>query len=85
MSPLPNRRDAEVRRLLDTPHPVVPLDLAARARARGRRIVRRRRAVHTVLWALLFAATVTGVVLAILAWPNHPTPTPPHDGPWWSA
>ncbi len=80
---LPNRRDAEVRRLLDTRHPMVPLDLTARAMARGRRIVRRRRAVHAVLWTLLFAAAVTGIVLAVLAWPDRPAPAP-HDGPWWT-
>jgi len=80
---LPNRRDAEVRRLLDTRHPMVPLDLAARAMARGRRIVRRRRAVHAVLWVLLLAAVATGIVLAVLAWPDRPAATP-HDGPWWT-
>ena len=82
MSPLPNRRDDEVRRLLDTPHPVVPVDLGARAMVRGRRIVRRRRTVHTVLWALLVAAIVAGAVLAILTWPDRPPPSPT-DGPWW--
>ena len=83
MSPLPNRRDDEVRRLLDTPHPVVPVDLSARAMVRGRRIVRRRRRVHTLLWALLVAAVVAGTVLAILAWPDRPASPSPTDGPWW--
>jgi hypothetical protein len=81
---LPNRRDDEVRRLLDTPHPVVPVDLAARAALRGRRIVRRRRVEHTVLWALFVAAAITGLVLAALTWPNDPSSTVPTDGTWWS-
>lgn len=85
MSRLPNRRDDEVRRLLDTPHPVVPLDLTARAAARGRRIVRRRRIVRLTLWVLLFAALVAGLVVAVLAWPDHAATTTPPDGSWWSA
>ncbi|MBD0735558.1 hypothetical protein [Streptomyces sp. CBMA29] len=85
MSRLPNRRDDEVRRLLDTPHPVVPLDLTARAAARGRRIVRRRRAVRLALWLVLFAAVLAGVVLAAAAWPDHSAHTTPTDGSWWSA
>jgi len=83
VSPLRNRRDDEVRRLLDTPHPAVPVDLAARAVLRGRRIVRRRRIEHTVLWALLAAAAIAGIVLAVLAWPDHPAPDVPTDGTWW--
>jgi hypothetical protein len=85
VSPLPNRRDDEVRRLLDTPHPMVPLDLASRAMARGRRIVRRRRTVHAVLWTLLVVAVAAGIVLAVLAWPDHPASTVPSDGStWWA-
>lgn len=81
---LPNRRDDEVRRLLDTPHPVVPLDLTARATARGRRIVRRRRLARRALTVVLLAALVAGVVLAVLAWPDNPATTTPTDGTWWS-
>lgn len=86
MSPLPNRRDDEVRRLLDTPHPVVPLDLTARAVTRGRRIVRRRRIAGHALWGLLFAAFVAGIVLAVLFWPDTsaPSTTTPTDGSWWA-
>lgn len=84
MSRLPNRRDDEVRRLLDTPHPAVPVDLAARAALRGRRIVRRRRIEHAVLWALLVAAAVTALVLAALTWPHDPSsPGGPVDDTWW--
>jgi hypothetical protein len=81
---LPNRRDDEVRRLLDTPHPVVPADLPARAVLRGRRIVHRRRVVHAALWALLVAAVVTGIVLAVLLWPDADAGSVPGDGSWWS-
>jgi ferric-dicitrate binding protein FerR (iron transport regulator) len=81
----PNRRDDEVRRLLNTPHPAVPVDLAARAVQRGRRIVRRRRVEHTALWLLLLAAAVTGIVLAVLAWPDGPSTDAPTDTPWWSS
>lgn len=85
MSPAPNRRDDEVRRLLDTPHPAVPAGLVARATVRGRRTLRRRRFVHHVLWVLLLAAVVSGIVLAVLAWPDHGTPADSTgEGTWWS-
>lgn len=86
MSALPNRRDDEVRRQLDTPHPMVPPDLPARAAARGRLIVRRRRITHAVLWTLLLAAVITGIVLAVLLWPDNGTsqvPDAPGGGAWW--
>ncbi|WP_225847653.1 hypothetical protein [Streptomyces sp. HPF1205] len=77
MTPLPNRRDDEVRRLLDTPHPAVPVDLAARAALRGRRIVHRRRVVRTLLWTLALAALIAGAVLAAVLWrdPSQQTGT----------
>ncbi|WP_329135866.1 hypothetical protein OG552_23020 [Streptomyces sp. NBC_01476] len=85
MSPVPNRRDDEVRRLLDTPHPAVPVDLGTRAQQRGRLIVRRRRVLHLVLWVLLAAASVAGIVLAVMLWPHDPaTPDVPSNGTWWS-
>ncbi|WP_433892050.1 hypothetical protein [Streptomyces sp. CA-111067] len=87
MSVVPNRRDDEVRRLLDTPHPMVPADLPLRAVVRGRRIVRRRRAAHHVLLALLAAAVLAGIVVAVMMWPHHDTPQTPSDdgyGGWWS-
>ena len=81
MSP-PDRKEEHVRRLLDGPHPPVPVDLAARAAERGRRLLRRRRTVHAALWVLLFAALVTAVVLAITAWPTpDPLQTTPSFGP----
>ncbi|HEY5835283.1 hypothetical protein [Streptomyces sp.] len=84
MSRLPNRRDDEVRRLLDTPHPAVPVGLATRAMLRGRRILHRRRVAHAVLWALLIAAAVAGLVLAALMWPDGGTSGGPGDSTWWS-
>lgn len=81
----PNRRDDEVRQLLDTPHPVVPAGLVAGATARGRRTLRRRRLVRHVLWVLLAAAVVAGIVLAVLTWPeDHDPAGPAGDGTWWS-
>jgi type VI protein secretion system component VasF len=68
-----DRKEEQVRRLLDTPHPIVAVDLAARAADRGRRVLRRRRAIHLVLWVLLLAAVVTAIVLLVLWWP---TPEP---------
>lgn len=85
MSAARNRRDEEVRRLLDTPHPAVPAGLVALATVRGRRTVRRRRFGTRVLWVLLVAAAVTGVVVAVLMWPDHHDPADETgDGTWWS-
>ncbi|MET9695932.1 hypothetical protein ABZY31_03265 [Streptomyces sp. NPDC006529] len=72
----PDRREAEVRRLLEGPHPVVPVDLAAVAAARGARLLRRRRALRRLGWALVFAAAVAFTVWASLA---HPWEVPPTD------
>ncbi|BBA99740.1 hypothetical protein RVR_6490 [Actinacidiphila reveromycinica] len=59
----PNRREAEVRRLLDTPHPAVPPDLAERAALRGRGLLRRRRVLRYALGAALLAAALAAAVL----------------------
>jgi cell division septal protein FtsQ len=81
----PNRRDDEVRQLLDTPHPAVPAELVARATARGRRTVRRRLLARRALWVLLALALVAGVVLAVLLWPDHPTASnDTGDATWWA-
>ncbi|NUQ97683.1 MAG: hypothetical protein HOY79_14395, partial [Streptomyces sp.] len=64
-------------------HPAVPVDLAARAVLRGRRIVHRRRVTHTVLWILAVAALVAGVVLAVVLWPGSTSPGQ-DTGTWWA-
>ncbi|MFI5981564.1 hypothetical protein ACIBEA_11875 [Streptomyces sp. NPDC051555] len=72
----PDRKEAEVRRLLEGPHPVVPVDLAAVAAARGTRLLRRRRTLRRVGWAVVFALVVAFAVWASLA---HPWEIPPTD------
>ncbi|MCP9206083.1 hypothetical protein [Streptomyces cucumeris] len=78
-----DRKEDEVRRLMEGPHPLLPPDLADRAAGRGQRILRRRRAVRAVGWVLLFAAVVAfGVWAAIVEpWTLPPTDTtPPLEG-----
>lgn len=70
-----DRREAEVRRLLDGPRPAVPAEMVARAAARGARIVRRRRVVRAVACVLLLLATVAFGVWAALEEPWQPRPT----------
>ncbi|MEW1633763.1 hypothetical protein AB0469_06800 [Streptomyces sp. NPDC093801] len=69
-----DRKEAQVRQLLEGPHPVVPAGLAAAAAARGRRLLRRRRALRRFGWAVLWAAAVAFAVWAAL---THPWVTPP--------
>jgi ferric-dicitrate binding protein FerR (iron transport regulator) len=80
---VPDRKEAEVRRMLDGPYPLVPPDLAARAAEQGRRIMARRRAVRIVLWTVLLVAAAAFAVWAAIAkpWIAPPTDTtPPLDG-----
>lgn len=67
-----DRREAEVRRLLDGPRPAVPAEVVARAAARGARLVRRRRVARRVGWVLLLLAVVAFGVWAAMAEPWHP-------------
>ncbi|KIF68243.1 hypothetical protein HY68_05700 [Streptomyces sp. AcH 505] len=69
------RKEAEVRRMLDLPHPAVPTDLLLRATARGARMLHRRRTLRRVLWTLLLAAAVVFVVWAAATYPWEPQPT----------
>ncbi|MFG2871609.1 hypothetical protein [Streptomyces sp. NPDC048338] len=77
------QKEDEVRRMLETPHPQVPGDLAAQAVERGTRLLRRDRAVRRILWALLAAAVVVFVVWASVVRPWEVPPagtTPPLEG-----
>lgn len=76
MSGLPDRKEAQVRRLLEGPYPAVPAGLAAGAAARGDRLLRRRRALRRFGWALLFAAAVAFTVWAAA---TRPWATPSAD------
>ncbi|MGX8907998.1 hypothetical protein ACR820_22715 [Streptomyces netropsis] len=71
-----DRKEDEVRRMMDLAHPQVPPELAARAAARGRRILRTRRAVEAVTWALLLIAVVAFWVWAAI---EQPWSAPPRD------
>ncbi|WP_431042532.1 hypothetical protein ACQUSR_11800 [Streptomyces sp. P1-3] len=74
---LPDRKEDEVRRMLEAaPHPIVPPGLAALAARQGHRMLRRRRVLRTAGWWLLFAAAVAFSVWAALA---EPWTTPPID------
>ncbi|MFJ5549555.1 MULTISPECIES: hypothetical protein [unclassified Streptomyces] len=80
---LPDRKELEVRRMLEGPHPVVPVGLAAQAAARGTRLLRRRRALRRLGWTLLLAAAVAFTVWASLTrpWVVPPsTVAPPLEG-----
>ncbi|MEU2546347.1 hypothetical protein ABZ618_13090 [Streptomyces roseolus] len=77
-------KEAAVRRLLDTPHPPVPGDLAARAAARGGRAGRRERALRRTGGVLAGIAALAFSLWAAEARPWEPPPaatTPPFAGP----
>ncbi|MCX2184930.1 hypothetical protein KV205_31030 [Streptomyces sp. SKN60] len=77
------RKEDEVRRLLSAGRPQVPGDLAARAVARGVRLLRRDRALRRIGWTLLALAAVAFLVWASVArpWEVPPTDvTPPLEG-----
>ncbi|MFE9117160.1 hypothetical protein [Streptomyces sp. NPDC007172] len=80
----PDRKTAEVRRLLESgAHPVVPVELAGRAAELGTRMLHRRRIARRLLWLLLVAAVIVFAVWAAMVqpWVAPPsTVTPPVDG-----
>lgn len=77
------RKEDEVRRMLETPHPQVPAELAARAAERGGRLLRRRRVLRRLGVLALVAAVTAFTVWALLVQPWQAPPaeiTPPLDG-----
>ncbi|MFI8961181.1 hypothetical protein ACIGO8_03620 [Streptomyces sp. NPDC053493] len=77
------RKEDEVRRMMETGHPHVPGDLAARAVARGARLLRRDRTVRRIWWTLLALAALAFVVWASVVRPWEVPPagtTPPLEG-----
>jgi len=79
----PDRKEDQVRRMLETRHPMVPADLAARAEEHGARLLRRHRALRRLWWLLLVAAAIAFTVWAAVAepWVLPPTETtPPLEG-----
>ncbi|MEV0091894.1 hypothetical protein [Streptomyces sp. NPDC050738] len=79
----PDRKETEVRLMLETPHPVIPPGLAARATERGARMQRRRLIARRTAWLLLAAVVVALVVWVAVAqpWAVAPsTTTPPVEG-----
>ncbi|MGY1437678.1 hypothetical protein [Streptomyces reniochalinae] len=81
---LPDRKEAEVRRLLEQrTAESVPPDLAERARTEGERLLGRRRALRTALWAgaLVGLAALLVWALALGPWTaTPPTTTSPTAG-----
>ncbi|MFE9258950.1 hypothetical protein [Streptomyces sp. NPDC006879] len=73
---MPDRKEVEVRRLLEGPRPAVPADLATTAATQGRRLLRRRRTLHRLGWLLLLAAVSAFTVWALL---TRPWTVPPSD------
>ncbi|GGW70400.1 hypothetical protein [Streptomyces xantholiticus] len=79
----PERKEDEVRRLMDGPHPVVPADLGPRAAAIGARLLRRHRIARRAWLLLLVAAVIACTVWATVTEPWAVPPsntTPPLEG-----
>jgi len=73
------RKEDEVHRLMDFPHPSVPVDLVLRATERGTRLIRRRRIARRLFWAVLVTATIGFLVWLSVAdpWAAPPSLTTP--------
>ncbi|MFG2403624.1 hypothetical protein ACGFR8_04650 [Streptomyces brevispora] len=78
------RREDEVRRMLEGPHPQVPADLAERAVERGGRLLRRRRALRVLGLLVLIAALAafTAWAVSVQPWQSPPAETTPPLGGW---
>ncbi|MEU7169052.1 hypothetical protein AB0A70_31115 [Streptomyces morookaense] len=74
-----DRKEDEVRRMLAVPCSTVPAGLAGQAAERGRRLLRRRRAVRAAAWVLLLAAVVAFCAWAAVVhpWAARPEGTVP--------
>ncbi|MEV6108785.1 hypothetical protein AB0M28_29400 [Streptomyces sp. NPDC051940] len=79
-----DRKEAEVRRLLDTGYPLVPPSLADRSARRGRRLLRRRRITRYTFWFLSLAVLVALAVWAATSdgWVEPTNPTTPDFTDW---
>ncbi|MFE0644646.1 hypothetical protein ACFW2Y_24000 [Streptomyces sp. NPDC058877] len=77
-------KEAAVRRLLDTPQPPVPGDLALRAAARGTLRLQRVRRMRRALWVLGAVAVLAFVVWASATrpWEVPPAETTPPFESW---
>ncbi|KNE83713.1 MULTISPECIES: hypothetical protein [Streptomyces] len=82
LSGIPDHKEEMVRRMLDGPHPPVPPDLGARAAARGKRAVARRRMLRVLLLVLAGAAVGALLLWAVATQPWSPpeSTTPPVGG-----
>lgn len=78
------RKEDEVRRMLEGPHPQVPADLAERATELGGRVLRRRRALRRLGLLALIAAVAVFTVWALMVqpWQAPPAETTPPLGGW---
>ncbi|OEJ25290.1 hypothetical protein AR457_13275 [Streptomyces agglomeratus] len=80
---LPDRKQDEVRRMLEGAHPPVPADLGPHAAERGARLLRRRMLARRLMWVLLASAVVAFVVWAAVEQPWVAPPSeiaPPLEG-----
>ncbi|MFF3324563.1 hypothetical protein [Streptomyces sp. NPDC002889] len=78
-----DRKEDEVRRMLETRHPTLPPDLLLRATLQGSRLLRRRRALRRAGRLLLVLAVIAFLVWATVAQPWVVPPsdtTPPLEG-----
>lgn len=80
---LRDRKQDEVRSMLEAAVEPVPPDLGARAAFRGSRMLRRRQALRAALWVLAAVAVVVFLGWAVAVEPWHVPPaetTPPLEG-----
>ena len=79
-----DRREEEVRRLMDGPHPQVPPDFAHTAIVRGQRVLRRRRLTRHISVVVGLAVLLVFTVWAVHTqpWQTDTTPTTPPGIGW---